>query len=167
MASAALATMQTARRPAQRLAASLLSSSPIFSASSARAAPSLYTSSHASPVPSTSSLNVSITFSAAPALPTYALPSLASLIPDSLAAGLRELLPPWVFAVPKSKTTHSAKRMRSANKGLKEKHNLVACPSCGAPKLSHHLCHECHVAFRREIHREAKEQRATGAGESV
>ncbi|GAA5964328.1 hypothetical protein JCM21900_001845 [Sporobolomyces salmonicolor] len=165
MAAVALVTVQTARRPAQRIAASLFSLSPIFGASSARAAPSLYTSSHASPVPSTSSLTVSFTFSAAPALPTYALPSLATLIPDSLSAGLRDLLPPWVFAVPKSKTTHSAKRMRSANKGLKEKHNLVACPSCGAPKLSHHLCHECHVAFRREVHREAKEPRAAESGE--
>ncbi|KPV78472.1 uncharacterized protein RHOBADRAFT_9644, partial [Rhodotorula graminis WP1] len=63
---------------------------------------------------------------------------------------LRELLPPWVFAVPKRQTTHGAKRMRASNKGLKEKQNLVACPSCGAPKLAHHLCHGCHVSFRRE-----------------
>lgn len=39
---------------------------------------------------------------------------------DNPLAALRELLPPWVLAVPKSKTTHSQKSMRSANKGLKE-----------------------------------------------
>lgn len=49
----------------------------------------------------------------------FQLPSLASLFPDSLAS-LRELLPPWVLAVPKSKTSHSKKAMRSSNKGLKE-----------------------------------------------
>lgn len=125
--------------------------------------------------------------------------SWSSLFPSDTLAALRDLLPPWVLAVPKSKTTHSAKRMRSANKGLKEKQSecrmvtdglhhatyhaapsrfsvrnrrdtepwpfsavtdLVACPSCGAPKVSHHLCHECHVAFRREYHAEAKEQQA-------
>ncbi|KAM0793191.1 hypothetical protein ACM66B_000662 [Microbotryomycetes sp. NB124-2] len=82
-------------------------------------------------------------------------------------AGLRELLPPWLLAAPKRRTTHSAKRMRHSNKGLREKNNIVACPGCGAPKLAHHLCHDCHVAFRQEIHAEAKQQaaverRATG-----
>ncbi|KAK4054847.1 hypothetical protein OIV83_000771 [Microbotryomycetes sp. JL201] len=69
-------------------------------------------------------------------------------------AGLRDLLPPWLLAAPKRRTTHSAKRMRHSNKGLKEKHR------CGAPKLAHHLCHDCHVGFRQEIHAEAK-QRST------
>ncbi|ORY85394.1 hypothetical protein BCR35DRAFT_259858, partial [Leucosporidium creatinivorum] len=93
---------------------------------------------------------------ALPAFPSFRLPSLASLVPESTLEALRELLPPWVLAVPKSKTTHSAKKMRSANKGLKEKHNVVSCPSCGTPKVAHHLCHECHVAFRKEYHAEAK-----------
>jgi len=48
-------------------------------------------------------------------------PETTSLLPEGLGARLRELLPGWVLAVPKSKTTHSAKRMRSANKGLKER----------------------------------------------
>ncbi|GAA5976832.1 hypothetical protein JCM11641_000884 [Rhodosporidiobolus odoratus] len=106
------------------------------------------------PTVATTTTSTYISLSAAP---TAA--SLASLIPDTLA-GLRDLLPPWLLAVPKRRTTHSAKRMRSANKGLKEKQNLVSCPTCGAPKLAHHLCHECHVAFRKEIHQEAKDRLA-------
>lgn len=128
------------------------------------------------------------------------LPSLGSLFPDGLSS-LRELLPGWVLAVPKSKTTHSAKRMRSANKGLKEQQSalrpfapthsclfflrekeileadgwfslallfldIVACPSCGTPKRMHHLCHECHVDYRREYHAEAKEKSA-GEGKEL
>ncbi|KAH8835807.1 hypothetical protein DL96DRAFT_1575673 [Flagelloscypha sp. PMI_526] len=53
------------------------------------------------------------------------------------------LFPPIVLAVPKSRTTHSAKRMRNAIKGLKEKTNIVHCPACGNPKLAHHLCPVC------------------------
>ena len=41
-----------------------------------------------------------------------ALPSLRTLV---------ELFPPIVLAVPKKKTSHSRKAMRSANKGLKDK----------------------------------------------
>ncbi|KAM0754314.1 hypothetical protein T439DRAFT_278296, partial [Meredithblackwellia eburnea MCA 4105] len=89
-----------------------------------------------------------------PRPPSY---SLASLIPDTLA-GLRELLPPWVLAVPKSKTTHSKKSMRSSNKGLKEQQGIVGCPSCGTPKRAHHVCHHCHKDFRQTLHRQAKEQ---------
>jgi hypothetical protein len=47
-----------------------------------------------------------------------ALPSLKTLL---------ELFPPIVLAVPKKKTSPSKKRMRSANKGLKDK--TSACPS--------------------------------------
>ncbi|VDB99620.1 unnamed protein product [Peniophora sp. CBMAI 1063] len=69
----------------------------------------------------------------------------ASLAPGSLAwtspslGSLLELFPPWLLAVPKKKVSHSRKNMRSANKGLKDKHNIVNCPGCGAAKLSHHL----------------------------
>ncbi|KAJ7783833.1 ribosomal L32p protein family-domain-containing protein [Mycena maculata] len=65
---------------------------------------------------------------------TWAFPSLESLL---------ELLPPFVLAVPKKKVSHSRKSMREANKGLKDKHNIVSCPGCGAPKLAHHLCSNC------------------------
>ena len=51
-------------------------------------------------------------FLAAPKPFTWAIPSLPSLL---------ELFPPWLLAVPKKKTSHSRKAMRSANKGLKDK----------------------------------------------
>ncbi|BGP44787.1 hypothetical protein JCM10450v2_000601 [Rhodotorula kratochvilovae] len=156
MAALALPSARTARRTVHQVVASLASRSPIFSASSTLALPAVYTAASSAAGPAHT---FSLSLSSAPAVPASPLARLAALIPDSLAAGLRDLLPPWVFAVPKRRTTHGAKRMRSSNKGLKERQNLVSCPSCGAPKLAHHLCHECHVAFRREIHREAKEVR--------
>ncbi|KAG6813260.1 hypothetical protein H0H92_012674 [Tricholoma furcatifolium] len=71
---------------------------------------------------------------------TWAAPSLQSLL---------ELLPPFVLAVPKSKISHSRKSMRSANKGLKDKQNIVNCPGCGHPKLAHHLCQNCYGFLSR------------------
>ncbi|GAA5898941.1 mitochondrial 54S ribosomal protein bL32m MRPL32 [Sporobolomyces salmoneus] len=155
---AAINSLRTSRQPLQRLAASLLPATSLFASPSSRLTNSPVSSSTASLEPSTSSVSFSLPLAGPSSAPATVFASLTSLIPDSLAAGLRDLLPPWVLAVPKRRTTHSAKRMRSANKHLKEKQNLVACPGCGAPKLSHHLCHSCHVAFRREYHREAKEQ---------
>jgi large subunit ribosomal protein L32 len=38
-----------------------------------------------------------------------------------LLPSLRELIPPFLLAVPKKKVSHSRKAMRSANKGLKDK----------------------------------------------
>ncbi|KAI9063030.1 hypothetical protein FKP32DRAFT_1676918 [Trametes sanguinea] len=74
-------------------------------------------------------------FLTAPKPFSWAIPSLPSLL---------ELLPPWLLAVPKKKTSHSRKAMRSANKGLKDKENLVHCQSCGSPKLAHNLCPKCY-----------------------
>ena len=54
------------------------------------------------------------------ALSALALPSLSPTAPNSTLDRLRSLLEGWVFAVPKSKTSHSKKSMRSSNKGLKE-----------------------------------------------
>jgi len=62
---------------------------------------------------------------------------------------LLELFPPFLLAVPKKKTSHSRKAMRSANKGLEDKRNLVHCPGCGSPKLAHHLCPECYSSVNR------------------
>ncbi|EIM92441.1 uncharacterized protein STEHIDRAFT_23042, partial [Stereum hirsutum FP-91666 SS1] len=62
---------------------------------------------------------------------------------------LLELLPGWVLAVPKKKISHSRKAMRSANKGLKDKQNLVNCPACGSAKLAHHLCPNCYSGLNR------------------
>jgi len=65
------------------------------------------------------------------------LPNLASFFPQastwtsfrwtaSPLDSLFELFPPFLLAVPKKKTSHSRKAMRSANKGLKDKRS--ACP---------------------------------------
>lgn len=120
MASIALPALRTARRPARQvldafvLRTSVAASSSSSSSRSSLAAP-LYTA-----------------FAAAFAAPAFsnntAVPSaLASLIPDTLA-GLRDLLPPWLLAAPKRRTTHGAKRMRSSNKGLKEKQSESPSP---------------------------------------
>ncbi|TEB35003.1 hypothetical protein FA13DRAFT_1728799 [Coprinellus micaceus] len=77
---------------------------------------------------------------AAPALPRVSNWSLGSLL---------ELLPSIVLAVPKKKVSHSRKAMRSANKGLKDKQNIVACPGCGSPKLAHHYCRTCYSEITR------------------
>ncbi|CAE6425149.1 unnamed protein product [Rhizoctonia solani] len=83
------------------------------------------------------------------------LPSLRTLL---------ELFPPIVLAVPKKKTSPSKKRMRSANKGLKDKTNIVNCPGCGAPKRAHHVCPQCFS----EINRAWKaSQREAGTGVSL
>jgi len=70
----------------------------------------------------------------------WAIPSLQSLL---------ELLPPFLLAVPKKKVSHSQKAMRSSNKGLKDKRNIVSCPACGQPKLAYHLCSGCYSSFAR------------------
>ncbi|RIA95417.1 ribosomal L32p protein family-domain-containing protein, partial [Glomus cerebriforme] len=56
-------------------------------------------------------------------------------------------LGPILWAVPKKKTSHSKKRMRSANKGLKDKTNIIDCPGCGQKHLIHHLCFNCYKDF--------------------
>ncbi|KAG6902882.1 hypothetical protein C0995_010051 [Termitomyces sp. Mi166 len=70
----------------------------------------------------------------------WTIPSLNSLL---------ELIPPFLLAVPKSKISHSRKSMRSANKGLKDRQNIVNCPACGQPKLAHHLCQSCYGFLTR------------------
>ncbi|KIL70793.1 hypothetical protein M378DRAFT_66559 [Amanita muscaria Koide BX008] len=72
--------------------------------------------------------------------PAWSIPSLQSLL---------DLFPPFLLAVPKKKTSHSRKAMRSANKGLKDKENIVNCPGCGSPKLAHHLCSNCYASLSR------------------
>ena len=59
--------------------------------------------------------------------------TIRAFVPSSLVAvaswsrlfpkleSLLELFPPWLLAAPKKKTSHSRKRMRSANKGLQDK----------------------------------------------
>ncbi|KAJ7225477.1 hypothetical protein GGX14DRAFT_639082, partial [Mycena pura] len=78
---------------------------------------------------------------------TWTIPSMQSLL---------ELFPPFVLAVPKKKTSHSRKSMREANKGLKDKQNIVNCPGCGSPKLAHHLCDPCY-SFLSRMWKQAKQ----------
>ncbi|KAE9411089.1 hypothetical protein BT96DRAFT_870955 [Gymnopus androsaceus JB14] len=68
---------------------------------------------------------------------------------SSWASVLQEFFPRILLAVPKKKVSHSRKAMRAANKGLKDKHNLVHCPGCGGPKLAHHLCPTCYSFLSR------------------
>ncbi|KAI9460954.1 hypothetical protein BJY52DRAFT_1117506 [Lactarius psammicola] len=71
---------------------------------------------------------------------SWSIPFLPSLL---------DLIPPFLLAVPKKKVSHSRKAMRSANKGLKDKQNLVHCPGCGSAKLAHHLCPQCYSSINR------------------
>ncbi|KAH9835588.1 uncharacterized protein C8Q71DRAFT_86499 [Rhodofomes roseus] len=86
----------------------------------------------------------------------WRLPSLASVL---------ELFPPFLLAVPKKKTSHSRKAMRSANKGLHDKRNLVHCPGCGSPKLAHNLCPECYSTINRAW--KAKSKQGGGSGDDI
>ncbi|KDQ07865.1 hypothetical protein BOTBODRAFT_38422 [Botryobasidium botryosum FD-172 SS1] len=76
----------------------------------------------------------------------FAVPAVLSL--PSIQS-LLELFPPFLLAVPKKKVSHSRKSMRSANKGLKDKTNIVNCAGCGSPKLAHNICPACYSAVNR------------------
>ncbi|KAI9229026.1 MAG: hypothetical protein DHS80DRAFT_14643 [Piptocephalis tieghemiana] len=67
-------------------------------------------------------------------------PSLASLLWDGL-----------LRAVPKSKVSHSRKRMRASNKGLKDRQDIVTCSGCGRSKRMHHLCRWCLRDIRDKV----------------
>ncbi|CAO1615302.1 unnamed protein product [Jaminaea pallidilutea] len=66
-------------------------------------------------------------------------------------------------AVPKSRVSHSRKRMRAANKGPRDKISMVHCPGCGTPKMAHHICATCYGDIARRQKAELK-QRNSGAG---
>ncbi|KAI8356193.1 hypothetical protein BD560DRAFT_406808 [Blakeslea trispora] len=63
-------------------------------------------------------------------------------------------IPSWLesilWAAPKKKTSHSKKRMRASNKGLKQKENVTTCPACGSNKLLHHLCGHCYGDLKKK-----------------
>ncbi|KAF9069063.1 ribosomal L32p protein family-domain-containing protein [Rhodocollybia butyracea] len=99
---------------------------------------------------------LNIPFFTKPLLPAlFALPGAFKL--PSLASLLEDIFPGILLAVPKKKVSHSRKAMRSANKGLKDKLNLVHCPGCGAPKLAHHLCPTCYSFLHRMWKSEKKD----------
>ncbi|KAN0135717.1 hypothetical protein V8E53_006608, partial [Lactarius tabidus] len=95
-------------------------------------------------------------FSSAFLQPSWTIPFLPSL---------RDLIPPFLLAVPKKKVSHSRKAMRSANKGLKDKQNVVHCPGCGSAKLAHHLCPLCYSSINRAWKSKVSDHGSVSAGE--
>ncbi|OMJ13143.1 putative 54S ribosomal protein L32, mitochondrial [Smittium culicis] len=69
-----------------------------------------------------------------------AIPSLYDILSDII-----------LRAVPKKKTTHSKKRMRSAGKGNVNRTDIVRCPGCGRVKLMGHLCLHCYKDIKRRL----------------
>ncbi len=63
-------------------------------------------------------------------LPQWSAPAFLSGLSLSMPSlqPLLDLFPPFLLAVPKSKTSHSRKAMRSANKGLKDKQSSAYHP---------------------------------------
>jgi len=90
----------------------------------------------------------------------FALSSPFAALGAGLLQNLLDLFPPFLLAVPKKKVSHSRKSMRSANKGLKDKINIVNCPACGAAKLSHHLCQRCYSELSRGWKAQYRESQA-------
>ncbi|KAJ2082096.1 hypothetical protein H4R24_001837 [Coemansia sp. RSA 988] len=62
-------------------------------------------------------------------------------------------------AVPKQRTSHSKKRKRMANKGLKDRQDLSPCPGCGRPKRTAHICRNCYGSIKQKL-KMLKEQAA-------
>ena len=55
------------------------------------------------------------------------------------------------MAVPKKKTSKSARNMRRSHHALKAT-NVIECPNCGEPVLPHHVCKACgHYSGRSVI----------------
>ncbi len=81
-----------------------------------------------------------------PALAGLSTPTAASEPSESGLAGLWNGI---LLAVPKKKVSHSRKSMRAANKGLKDRVDLVHCSACGKPKLQQHICAYCYNELNR------------------
>ncbi|KAJ2401292.1 hypothetical protein GGI23_001492 [Coemansia sp. RSA 2559] len=54
-------------------------------------------------------------------------------------------------AVPKQRTSHSKKRMRMSNKGLKNRKDIVPCSGCGSPKLISQICPTCYKDIKHTL----------------
>ncbi|CAD6575899.1 MAG: hypothetical protein CYPHOPRED_005821 [Cyphobasidiales sp. Tagirdzhanova-0007] len=81
-------------------------------------------------------------------------------------SSILDLFPPFLLAVPKSKVSHSRKSMRSANKGLKEKLNIVTCHGCGRAKTAHHICSHCYSEISRGFKTAARQQSRPSTSDS-
>ena len=55
------------------------------------------------------------------------------------------------MAVPKRRTSRSKRNMRRANHDKVTAPNLVSCPNCGEPKVSHRACASCGHYNGREV----------------
>ncbi|KAJ1667582.1 hypothetical protein IW140_002162 [Coemansia sp. RSA 1813] len=75
----------------------------------------------------------------------------------ALGVGLGLLGEAILRAVPKQRTSHSKKRMRMSNKGLKNRNDIVPCTGCGSPKLISQICPTCY----KDIKRTLKQSKAT------
>ncbi|CDS01603.1 related to MRPL32-mitochondrial ribosomal protein of the large subunit [Sporisorium scitamineum] len=96
--------------------------------------------------PSSSSSSTSYTPALATASPQSPTPSAST---ESSGRSLGSLWDGILLAVPKKKVSHSRKSMRAANKGLKDRVDLVHCSGCGKPKLQHHICAYCYFELNR------------------
>jgi large subunit ribosomal protein L32 len=47
------------------------------------------------------------------------------------------------MAVPKKRASRSVRGMRRAHHALEVTAAVESCPSCGEPKLRHHVCEAC------------------------
>lgn len=81
--------------------------------------------------------------------------SIGNLLGNAVGPAIRQntfQVPAWLgpilWAVPKKKTSHSKKRMRASNKGLKQAENITSCPACGNAKLMHHMCRHCYQEIK-------------------
>ncbi|KAH8918954.1 hypothetical protein BT69DRAFT_1353513 [Atractiella rhizophila] len=78
---------------------------------------------------------------------------LRSLLPIPAVPKLSELFPPILWAAPKKKTSHSKKRMRSANKYIRQNSSPLDAMrdlwSCHAPSNS--ICLHCYGSHKKEI----------------
>ncbi|KAJ2662688.1 hypothetical protein IWW48_001746 [Coemansia sp. RSA 1200] len=77
---------------------------------------------------------------------------IAGAIGFGLLGLLNDLLEQAILrAVPKQRTSHSKKRMRMANKGLKNRKDIVPCPGCGRPKLISQICKNCYKNIKHTL----------------
>lgn len=55
------------------------------------------------------------------------------------------------MAVPKKRTSRSVRDMRRSHDALEHTAAVEYCPSCGEPKLRHHLCAACGTYRGRQV----------------
>lgn len=55
------------------------------------------------------------------------------------------------MAVPKKRTSSSARNMRRSHDGLTANASVEVCPACGELKLRHHACTHCGAYRSRKV----------------